>query len=92
MNRIIQDNQYFPQLTIREEPLEMRQDMEINSSPNRDLSQPAHQNTTPEGNRRPFFGRVGAVFRRIFRRGKKKNKAVRNPGGKVYDPYNIQTG
>lgn len=92
MMRIFRKNISIPQSTIREEPVENRQDMEIISNPCTDFTQPAHQNTSPKGKCRPFFGRVGGLLRRLFRRGKKKKNAVRDPEGNIYDPYNIHAG
>lgn len=79
MNRKVRTNQSVPPSPTREEPAEIRQDMGTKSHPCRD---PAYQNPTHEDKRRPICGRVGALFRHIFRCGKKKNKAVGDPEGK----------
>lgn len=85
--RIFKKKISVPQVIITEEIAKNRQDMEIKPDPRRDFTQPAHQNTTPE-EIRPFFGQVGGLFRRLFRR-KKKKEAVRDPEGKVYDLESI---
>lgn len=89
MMRIFKKKDSVPQLIKIEELAEKRQDMEINPKPSRDFSQPVHQTPTPKDKRRSFFGRVGGVFRRLFRCGKKKKYVANDLQGNVYESYNI---